>query len=148
MNALLTPFQLLLVSLAGWINRQQQDLIEYLKEENRVLRELHGKQCLRFNDRQRRRLVVRAKALGRKALRELGTIVTPDTLLRWHRQLIAKKYDGSDRRGVGRPRVMVVIRDLVVRFAQEKTPVAATRGCEACLPTLATRSAMAPSPIF
>lgn len=127
MSTILHPWQLLLVGLTGCINRQQHDLIEYLKEENRVLRELHGKKRLRFNDNQRRRLAARAKTLGRKALRELGTIVTPDTLLRWHRQLIAKKYDGSSKRAVGRPRVMAVIRELIVRFAIENPGCGYTR---------------------
>jgi putative transposase len=52
-------------------------------------------------------------------LREAATIVAPETLLAWHRRLIAKKYDGSDRRGVGRPKIMGKIRMLVVRFAME-----------------------------
>ncbi|HEY6371374.1 MAG TPA: hypothetical protein VIX37_12415, partial [Candidatus Sulfotelmatobacter sp.] len=56
---------------------------------------------LRFNDGQRRRLAVRAKELGSKLLREVTTIVTPETLLAWHRRLIAQKYDGSGKRGCG-----------------------------------------------
>ena len=81
MSTILRPWQLLLVGLAGWINREQLAVIEYLKEENRVLREqLHGKR-LRLTDQQRVRLAAKAKALGRRVLAELGTIVTPDTLL-------------------------------------------------------------------
>jgi putative transposase len=112
-------WQFMLVALSGWINRQQQQIIEYLKEENRVLRELHGKKRLRFTDGQRRRLAAKAKSLGRSALRELETLVTPDTLLRWHRNLIARKYDGSKSRRPGRPGVMKRIRELVVRMATE-----------------------------
>ena len=119
MSSVLRPWQLLLVGLAGWINHQQLDVIEYLREENRVLREQVGKRRLRFTDDQRRRLAAKAKGVGRSALRELGTIVTPDTLLRWHRRLIAMKYDGSRNRGPGRPRVMAIIRELIVRFARE-----------------------------
>ena len=52
-------------------------------------------------------------------LREVATIVTPDTLLAWHRRLIANKYDGSKHRGPGRPRTQGKIRDLVVRMATE-----------------------------
>ena len=78
-------WQLMLVTLAGWINRQQQYIIDYLMEENGVLREQCGKKRLRFTDDQRRRLAAKAKVLGRAVLRELGTLVTPDTLLRWHR---------------------------------------------------------------
>ena len=57
-----------------------------------------GDKELRFTDDQRRRLAVKAKGLGRKMLEELGTIVTPETLLAWHRRLIAQKYDGSKKR--------------------------------------------------
>ena len=60
-----------------------------------MLTELHGPRRLRFNDGQRRRLAVRGKRLGRAVLKQLGSIVTPDTVLRWHRELIARKYDGS-----------------------------------------------------
>ncbi len=94
-----SPWLFVLVALSGWINRHQQTVIDYLKEENRVLREQCGKKRLRFTDDQRRRLAAKAKLLGRKALGELGTLVTPDTLLRWHRRLIARKYDGSKTAG-------------------------------------------------
>ena len=87
------PLQMMLVAVAGWVNREQLAIIDYLKEENRVLRELHGKRRLRFTDDQRRRLAVRGKALGRRLLRDVGTLVIPDTILRWHRELIARKYD-------------------------------------------------------
>ena len=110
-------FQFLIVALAGWINQQQGDVIDYLQEENRVLREQLGPRRLRFTDAQRRRLAAKAKALGRRTLRELETLVTPDTLLRWHRQLIARKYDGGGRRGPGRPRILDEIRHLIVRMA-------------------------------
>ena len=94
-------------------------LIDYLREENRVLREQLGQRRLRFNDDQRRRLAVRAKRLGSKLLRDVATIVTPETLLAWHRRLIAQKYDGSGKRGCGRPRKSAEIEDLVVRMAKE-----------------------------
>lgn len=77
------------------MNERQSQTINYLREENRVLREQLGNRRLRFNDDQRRRLAVRAKVLGWKILPEVATIVTPDTLLAWHRKLIAQKYDGS-----------------------------------------------------
>ena len=87
-------WQFLVVALAGWLNRQQQHAIEYLREENRVLREqLNGKR-IRFTDDQRRRLAAKGKVLGRKLLAEVCTLVTPDTILRWYGKLIAKKYDG------------------------------------------------------
>ena len=90
-----------------------------MQEENRVLRDQLGDKRLRLNDDQRRRLAFKAKKLGRKALAELDSLFTPNTLLSWHRKLIARKYDGSQRRGPGRPRMMEQIRELVVRLAQE-----------------------------
>ena len=91
MNFILQPWQLLLLILAGWINRQQQQVIDYLRTENQILKEKLGKRRILLNDDQRRRLSVKAKGLGRKLLTEVGTLVTPDTLLRWHRLLVAKK---------------------------------------------------------
>ena len=93
MNFVLRPWQLLLLILAGWINRDQQDAIEYLLTENQVLREKLGKGRILLNDGQRRRLAVKGKVLGRKSLGKLAKIVRPDTLLRWHRELIARKWD-------------------------------------------------------
>jgi transposase InsO family protein len=104
---------------AGWVSRHQQDVIDYLQEENRALREQLGGKRFRFTDQQRRRLAAKAKKVGRKGLSQIETLVTPDTLLRWHRQLIARKYDGSKRRRPGRPRTAVEIRDLVVRMARD-----------------------------
>ena len=95
MTNVIQPFHLLLIALAGWFNRHQQAVIDYLIEENRVLKEQLEGQRLRFTDEQRRRLAVKAKVLGRRALDEIETLVTPDTLLAWHRKLIAKKMDLS-----------------------------------------------------
>ena len=72
-----------------------------------------------FNDDQRRRLAAKAKKLGRKLLAQVATIVTPETLLAWHRKLIAKKYDGSAKRAPGRPRSAKELADVVVRIAEE-----------------------------
>ena len=119
MHASLDPFSFLVVSLAGWMNQHQQHVIHYLIEENRVLREQIGSRRLRFTDDQRRRLAGKAKRLGRKLLHEIATIVTPETLLAWHRRLIAKKYDGSANRGPGRPRTTDEITALVTRLAEE-----------------------------
>ena len=101
------------------VNRHQQDVIDYLREENRVLREQFGGKRLRLNDDQRRRLAVRAKKLGRKVLKEVASLVTPDTLLTWHRRLIARKYDGSSKRGPGRPPLAARIKRLILRMASE-----------------------------
>jgi putative transposase len=115
----LDPFQFLLVAIAGWMNQRQLQVIEYLREENRVLREQLGEHRLRFNDDQRRRLAVRAKGLGRKLLAQVASLVTPDTLMAWHRKLIAEKYDGHDKRSPGRPRTREELEGLVVRMAEE-----------------------------
>jgi putative transposase len=120
MDFVLQPWQLDFVILAGWINRQQQEVIEYLRTENQVLKETFGKKRILLSDDQRRRLAVKGKALGRKLLGEIGTLFTPDTILRWHRMLVAQKWDCSHRRkSVGRPRVRKEIVDLVLRFARE-----------------------------
>src|SRR3954463_14283546 len=88
------PFRFVVISIAGWMNHEQQQAIDYLREENRLLPEQLGGRRLRFTDDQRRRLAARAKGLGRRVLSQVATIVTPDTLLAWHRKLIARKYDG------------------------------------------------------
>ncbi len=107
MRIIIQPWQLFLLGLSGWVNRQQQHTIEYLITENQVLKEKLGKKRILLNDDQRRRPAVKGKLLGRKLLSEIATIVTPDTILRWHRQLIAEKWDYSDRRTKkpGRPLV-------------------------------------------
>ena len=87
MLSALNPFQFLVISVAGWMNQHQRQVIEYLIEENRVLREQIGTRRMRFTDEQRRRLAVKAKILGRKMLSEVASIVTPETLLAWHRKL-------------------------------------------------------------
>src|SRR5438034_10394443 len=87
--------------------------MDYLREENRVHREQLGGRRLRLNDDQRRRLAAKAKGLGRKILAEVATLVTPETLLAWHRKLIAQKYDGSGKRRPGRPRTSGEIEALV-----------------------------------
>src|SRR5215831_5786237 len=117
MRLAIDPFRLLLISLAGWLNQGQQDVIEYLQEENRVLREQLGGKRLHFNDDQRRRLAVRAKQLSWRMLHEVSTVVTPATLLAWHRRLIAEKYEGSQRRGPGRRRTKDEIQELGVGMA-------------------------------
>ena len=111
--------QFLVLTVAGWVNRHQEDLIDYLREENRILREQLGPRPLRLTDAQRRRLAVRGKQLGRRALMQVAGIVTPDTILRWYQRLIARKYDGSPRRRRGRPITPREIADLVVRMAGE-----------------------------
>lgn len=121
MKFVLQPWQLLAIILAGWMNHEQRDVIEYLRTENAVLKEKLGKKRILLNDDQRRRLAVKGRALGRKSLAEVGTLFTPDTILRWHRQLVAQKWDYSDRKEVrvGRPRIRQIIVDLAVKLAKE-----------------------------
>jgi putative transposase len=120
MKTILHPWQILLLVLAGWINRQQQNSIEYLIAENRILREKLGKKRILLNDDQRRRLAIKGKILGRKALAEICSIVTPETILRWHRKLIAEKWDYSERRKKqGRPSTDKEIVELLIRMARE-----------------------------
>ena len=120
MADILQPWQVLLAVLAGWINRHQQAAIDYLREENRILHDHLGKRRLPLSDDQRRRLAVAGKALGRKALNDLACLFSPDTILAWHRKLVAAKWDHhGKRRGPGRPGVMKEIETIVVRCARE-----------------------------
>ena len=111
--------QFFILLVAGWINRDQQKVIDYLIEEIRVYQEHFEGRRLRYTNAQRRRLGVKAKALGRRTLEQFAGIVTPDTLLRWFRTLVARKYDGSAKRGPGRPRIRDRIADLAVQMATE-----------------------------
>ncbi len=92
MRADLYPLQVLLVALAGWLRRRQQEVVAYLVEENRVLKQQLGNKRLRRTDDQRRRLAAKGKQLGRRFLSDVATIGTPDTLLKWQRRLVAQKW--------------------------------------------------------
>jgi putative transposase len=116
MPADLSPLRLLLVTPAGWVNRHQQQVIEYLVEENRVLKEQLTGRRLRLTDDQRRRLAMKGRRLGRRVLSQVATIVTPDTILRWHRRLIARKWTFAPKRP-GRPGLMQEIAALILRMA-------------------------------
>ena len=120
---------MLLLALTGWLERREREALAYVIEENRLLRRQLGGRRLRFTDDDRRRLAVRAFRVGRRALREIATIVTPDTLLRWHRRLVARKWTyatpRSSRRGV-----LAEIRQLVVRMAG-RIPPGVTPGSKA-----------------
>jgi hypothetical protein len=115
----LQPWHILLAGLAVWVNRHQQAVIDYLREENRVLKEQLGGRGLRLTDEQRRRLAVKGNAIGRRALEDVATLVTPDTILTWHRKLIALMWTYKKRIRPGRPPVMRQIADLAVRMARE-----------------------------
>jgi putative transposase len=120
------PLHLIIAVLFGWLEREQRDAIEFLREENRVLKaQLQGRR-LRLNDDQRRRLAVIGQRLGRRILADVATIVTPDTILRWHRELIVRKWTYARTRP-GRPGVHAEIHRLVVRMATENPSWGYTR---------------------
>lgn len=121
MSFVLKPWQLWVVAISAWINQQQRELIDYLLTENRVLKETQGPKRIVLNDDQRRRLAVKAKLLGRKVLAQFATIVTPDTLLRWHRRLVAEKWGYSTRRQKkpARPSISEEVTQLVLQIARE-----------------------------
>ena len=108
----------LLLCLAGWVRRDQRAVIDFLLTQTEALMEQRGRRRLRLTDDQRRRLAVKAKAVGRKRLRELCTVVTPDTLLRWHRRLVARKFTAEQCRS-GRPPKPTELRGRVLRIARE-----------------------------
>ena len=122
----LSVLRLLLLTITGWLDHREREALAYLAEENRVLRRQLGAHRLRLTDDDRRRLAVRAYRLGREALRHFATIVTPDTLLRWHRQLVARKWTYS-RTPTGRRGVLAEIRQLVVRMAEDNPTWGYTR---------------------
>jgi transposase InsO family protein len=117
--------QMVLGVLTGWLERREREAIAYLVEENRLLRRQLGTRRLRLTDDERRRLAARAFRVGRAVLRDIATLATPDTLLRWHRQLIARKWTYASR--LGRRGVLIEIRGLVVRMAEENPTWGYTR---------------------
>jgi len=127
MGSVPTLLTFLLMVVSGWVHRQQLIVIEYLQAENRLLKERLRDKRIRFNDAERVLLARKAKAVGRKALLKLETIVTPDTLMRWHRQLVAQKWDYSNRRGPGRPGIMREVSELIVRMALDNPKWGYTR---------------------
>jgi putative transposase len=121
------PLAFLLLLVSGWVNRQQQAAIDYRLEENRILRAAHAPRRLRLTDDQRRRLAVKGRVLGRRRLADVSGIVTPDTILRWYRRLVAQKYDSSHKQRLGRPATKPDIAALVVRMANENPSWGYTR---------------------
>src|SRR5487761_2147870 len=114
-----TFLALLVESMGCWLERQAAAQIEYLKAENRLLRARLGRRRLVFTDPERRTLAVLAKEIGSKVLRDLDPLVSPATLMRWHRNLVARKWTFIERRGPGRPRTKIDIEQLIVRMAHE-----------------------------
>jgi putative transposase len=121
MSFVLRPRQLFFLILSGFVNRRQQEIIEFQNAQIQTLMDKMGRRRILLSDDQRRVLAAKGKAIGRKALMELTKIFKPDTILRWHRRLIAEKWDYSDRRkqAPGRPPVPADISRLVLRMAEE-----------------------------
>ena len=109
----------LLAYITGSVDQELLMRNEYLVTENRILRQqITGR--VRLSDGERKTLAEIGKKLGRQALAEVATIVKPETILAWHRTLVAKKFDGSpQRKAPGRPPVDAELEALVVRLAQE-----------------------------
>ena len=109
----------LLAYITGRVDKELLVRNEYLAAENRILRaKIKGR--LQLSDGVKRSLAEIARRLGRKALAEVAVAAKPDTILRWFRKLVDRKFDGSAcRQSVGRPRVEKTIEDLIVRMAQE-----------------------------
>src|SRR5262245_60017294 len=141
MAALPPPLAFFLLLLSGWVNRQQQAVIDYLLEENRILRAERGSRRLRLTDDQRRRLAVKGKALGRRRLGDIAGIVTPDTILRWYRRLVAPEIRRREQGSAGRPRTKLEMAALVVRLAHEN-PTRGSSRIRGALELLAVRGAL------
>jgi putative transposase len=98
--------QFLILLVASWLGRRQGQAIEFLRTENRVLRARLGSRRLRFTDAERRLLADAGRPLGRSLLAELASLATPETILRWYRESVAAKYDGSRARSAAGPRTV------------------------------------------
>jgi putative transposase len=121
------PLQFLAAWLAVWFERVLQQQVDYLMAENKILKENLGDRRLQLTDADRRRRAVLGKKLGLKVLARIATIAAPETIFRWYRELVAKKYDGSKRRGPGRPRKAEHLVELVLRMARESEEWGYTR---------------------
>jgi HTH-like domain len=121
-----SPLPWFVAALCGWILREQDDVIAFLRVENRVLRAQLRARRVCLSDEERRRLAVLGHQLGRAALAQVATITTPDTILRWHRELTARRCARIRRRS-GRPRVEASVRSLVRRMATENATWGYTR---------------------
>src|SRR3989442_682900 len=109
----------LLAYITGTVDQELLVRNEYLVTENRILRnQIKGR--LRLSDGERKALAEIGQKLGKQALQEVANIVTPDTILGWHRKLVAQKFDGStQRQSPGRPTIAPELEALIVRIAQD-----------------------------
>ena len=138
-----TFLALFVASMGCWLERQAAAQIEYLKAENRLLRARVGRGRLVFTDPERRSLAALAKELGSKALRDLDPLVSPATLLRWHRRLVAQKWTFLEGRRPGRRRTKIDIEQLVIRMAIENPSWAHNAEVEGSSPSLTTNKSSA-----
>jgi hypothetical protein len=121
-----TSTRLLVAIIVGWLDDRQAKTLAYLQEENRILRaQLRGRR-VQLSDAERRRLAIRGHAMGRRELGRVATIVTPDTILRWHRRLVARKWTYKTARP-GRAESMREVHALILRMAQENPTWGYTR---------------------
>jgi len=107
----------LLFAVAGWVHREQLKVIDYLKQENRLLRAQINLKRIRLPESDRRKLAEKGRAIGRKKLKEVATIACADTILGWYRDLIAKKWTFK-KKTKGRPRTKLEIREMIVQLAK------------------------------
>lgn len=119
MASVLNPVRFIMIALFGWVNQHQLLIIDYLREENRVLREQSVIAAPNSTTTSAADWPPRPKGWDGRFWLTWATIVTPETLLAWHRKLIAQKYDFAGSRGPGRPRTAREIEALVVRMAKE-----------------------------
>ena len=117
-----SPLYFIILIVAGWLNRELQLAVDYLRTENEILREQLPPPRRWLTDAHRRRLAVPAKRLGRAKLAKLGSLCKPETILAWYRRLVAAKYDLSKPRGVGRPPVKPQVVALILEMAKT-TPI-------------------------
>jgi putative transposase len=109
----------LLAYITGTVDQELLLRNAYLVTENRILRN-RLQDRVRLSDGERQNLAEIGQRLGRQALEEIATIVKPDTILAWHRKLMAQKFDGSPQRNApSRPPINADLEALVVRLAQE-----------------------------
>ena len=134
----------LLAYITGTVDQELLVRNEYLATENRILRnQIKGR--VRLSDGERKTLAEIGQKLGKQALQEVATIVKPDTILGWHRQLVAQKFDGSkQRQAPGRPTIDLELEALVVRMARGRIAPGATTGSLDPWPTSGTPSVTRP----
>ena len=123
---LMQVYQFWFFAVAGWVNQRQNYALDYLKEENQILKSKIKTKRIRFTYSERKRLAVRAKRVGRKRLEQIANIASPDTLLGWYRKLIAWKWTFS-RKGPDRHRTKKDIVELILRMARENAGWGYTR---------------------